>query len=220
MPLLAGFATAIALWPIFEIFYVTPVLKLMLPLRFFTWVAFAGSAVAAFEVDRLQRDAEAGRATALPLLLAAGAVLLIAAAIFIKLAPQNAVSGALVSQRRALAAAALALLAVAAAGLAPRFLWGSRPASHARRSLVSPGARWRRGETFLAGATALSLRPASAVLSAHPARRVPRETPPPYRTLGERPVLYPSTHVFAGLEDVRVHDPVERREYVELLDAA
>jgi hypothetical protein len=33
-------------------------------------------------------------------------------------------------------------------------------------------------------------------------------------------VLYPSTHVFAGLEDVRVHDPVERREYVEFLDAA
>jgi hypothetical protein len=219
VPLLAGFATAIALWPIFEIFYVTPVVKLMLPLRFFTWVAFAGSAVAAFEVDRLQRDAEAGRTTAVPLLLAAGAVLLIATAIFVRLAPQHAASGALVSQRRALAAAALALVAVAGVGLAPRFLGGAglrlTPAA-VSILLVLVGA----AELFWQGQRQYRFGPPAQFYPRTPLVQFLAKVKPPFRTLGEGPVLYPSTHVFAELEDVRVHDPVERREYVEFLDAA
>src|SRR5437867_892579 len=47
-PLVAGFATAILLWPVFDLFYVLPAVKLMMPPRFFTWVALAGSAIAAF----------------------------------------------------------------------------------------------------------------------------------------------------------------------------
>ena len=62
----------------------------------------------------------------MPLLFAAGAVLLVVAVIFAKLAPQHAATGALVPQRRAVAGAALALLAVAGAGFAPRFLQGPR----------------------------------------------------------------------------------------------
>ena len=219
VPLLGGFATAIALWPVFEIFYVTPVVKLMLPLRFFTWVAFAGSALAAFEVDRLQKDAEAGRATALPLLLAAGAVLLAAAVIFAKLAPQHAAAGALVAQRRALAVAALALLAVAVAGFAPRFLEGAglrrTPAAvSALLVLVATGELFWQGRRLYRFGSPGQFYPSTSLVEF--LAKVPR----PFRTLGEGPVLYPSTHVFAGLEDIRVHDPVERRDYVELLDAA
>jgi hypothetical protein len=42
----------------------------------------------------------------------------------------------------------------------------------------------------------------------------------PFRVLGDDYLLYPNTNVLARLEEVRTHDPVERREYVALLDAA
>ena len=39
------------------------------------------------------------------------------------------------------------------------------------------------------------------------------------RIVAEDGVLFPNTNIFAGVEDVRTHDPVERRDYVEFLDA-
>ncbi len=218
VPLLAGFATAVALWPVFEIFYVTPVLKLMLPLRFFTWVAFAGSALAAFEIDRLRKDAEAGRSIAGPLALAAGAVLLVAAVAFARVAPLHAASGAVVPQRRALAGAALALLAVAGAGFVPRVLAGGPRG----REAVVPALLLivAAGELFWQGRRLYRFGPPAQFYPPTPLVQFLAKAPRPFRTLGEGPVLYPSTHVFAGLEDVRSHDPVERRDYVEFLDAA
>ena len=217
VPLLVGFAAAIALWPIFEIVLATPVIRLMLPLRFFTWVAFAGSALAAFEVDRLQKDAEAGRPTAASLLFAAGAVLLLAAVIFARLAPLHAASGGLVPQRRALALAALALLAVAGVGFVPRFLpdLRLRPVAVSVFLVVVAAGElfWQGRRLYLFGTPAQFYPPTPLV-------RFLAKYPRPFRTLGEGPVLYPGTHVFAGLEDVRSHDPVERRDYVEFLDAA
>ncbi len=217
VPLLVGFAAAMALWPIFEIVIATPVIRLMLPLRFFTWVAFAGSAIAAFEVDRLQKDAEAGRATEMPLLFAAGAVLLVVAVIFAKLAPQHAATGALVPQRRAVAGAALALLAVAGAGFAPRFLQGPRLRPMAVSVLLALVVT---GELFWQGRRLYRFGPPAQFYPPTPLVQFLAKAPRPFRTLGEGPVLYPGTHVFAGLEDVRSHDPVERRDYVEFLDAA
>lgn len=217
VPLLAGFAAAIAVWPIFEIVSGLPVIRLMLPLRFFTWVAFAGSALAAFEIDRLQKDAEAGRATAASLLVAAGTVLLIAGVIFARLAPLHAASGALVPQRRALALAALALLAVAGAGFAPRFLPGLRLRPVAVSVLLVIVAA---GELLWQGRRLYRFGPPAQFYPTTPLVQFLAKYPRPFRILGEGPVLYPGTHVFAGLEDVRSHDPVERRDYVEFLDGA
>jgi hypothetical protein len=216
LPLLAGFATAILLWPVFELFFVIPIVQLMLPLRFFTLVAFAGSALAAFEIDRLEKDIEAGRAGGFALLSSAGVVLALVAVVFWRLAPFYATAGSLVPQRKELALAAVFLLALAALG-----------------AVVS------RGKTMLAPAVLpfLVAFVAAAELFAQgirlyrfgsPAQFYPptplieflRREPRPFRILGEGPVFYPGFHVFAGLEDVRIHDPVERREYVELLDAA
>src|SRR5262249_5950660 len=45
-----------------------------------------------------------------------------------------------------------------------------------------------------------------------------RGQPGPFRVVGESDVLFPNTNVFAGLEDVRTHDAVERRDYVDYLD--
>ncbi len=45
------------------------------------------------------------------------------------------------------------------------------------------------------------------------------EQPRPFRVAGERSVLFPNTNVFAGVEDIRTHDAVERRDYLAFLDA-
>jgi hypothetical protein len=216
VPLLAGFATAIALWPIFEILFVTPVVRLMLPLRFFTWVAFAGSALAAFEVDRLEKDAESGRSPALPLLLAAAAILLVAAVVFAKVEPLHRVTGALIPQKRALAGAAVILAAVAAAGIVPRVTGARLPPAGVSILLALAAA----AELFWQGRRLYRFGSPANFYPATPLIRFFEKVPRPFRILGEGPVLSPSTPVFAGLEDVRIHDPVERREYVELLDAA
>ena len=46
-----------------------------------------------------------------------------------------------------------------------------------------------------------------------------RASPAPFRVVGAGPVLFPSTNVFAGVEDIRTHDAVERRDYLTFLDA-
>src|SRR5262249_27453218 len=43
--------------------------------------------------------------------------------------------------------------------------------------------------------------------------------PRPFRVLGEGSALFPSSNVFAEIEEVRTHDPVERADYVRFLDA-
>src|SRR5438445_13585847 len=75
-PLLLGLAIAIGQWPVSEIALRAPVLRMMLALRYFTWVALAGSAIAAFELDRLREDLSARRRgtaaiVAVPIALAA-----------------------------------------------------------------------------------------------------------------------------------------------------
>lgn len=40
----------------------------------------------------------------------------------------------------------------------------------------------------------------------------------PFRIAGYDAVLFPQSNIFAEMEDVRTHDPMERRDYVEFLD--
>jgi hypothetical protein len=216
-PLLAGFATAILLWPVFEIFFVIPVVQLMLPLRFFTWVAFAGSALAAFEIGRLEKDIETGRAGGLALVLSSGVVLALAAAVFWRLTPLHAAASSLAAQWEALALAAAGLLALATVGAI--FFWRDRlrlaPAALPLLvALVAAAELFKQGSRLYRFGSPAQFYPPTALIE------FLRREPHPFRILGEGPVFYPGSHVFAGLEDVRIHDPVERREYVELLDAA
>ncbi len=151
VPLVAGLGVAVGQWPFAELAAAAPGLKWMFPLRFFSWVALAGAALAAFELDRLRRDLTSARAARLvPWLL----VVLCAAELF----------------------------------------W------HGRRLY-----------TFGPPGDLFPDRPLLAFLRAQPA---------PFRVVGENDVLFPNTNVFAGLEDVRTHDPVERRAYVEYLNAS
>jgi hypothetical protein len=151
LPLAAGLGAAVGQWPFIEIAAALPGLKWMFPLRFFSWVALAGAALAAFEIDRLARDWKSDRAArALPL-----------------------------------------LLSVLCAG---ELFWQARRLY----AFGSPG------DLF-------PDRPLLAFLRAQPG---------PFRVVGEDDALFPNTNVFAGLEDVRTHDPIERRDYVLFLHAS
>jgi hypothetical protein len=150
-PLVVGFGVAVGQWPFAEVASAAPGLRWMLPLRFFSWVALAGTALAAFELDRLCRDLSPARTTrALPFFLAA----LSAAELF----------------------------------------W------HGRRFYL-----------FGSSADLFPDRPILAFLRAQPG---------PFRVVGENDVLFPNSNVFAGLEDVRTHDPLERRDYVLFLHSS
>jgi hypothetical protein len=46
-----------------------------------------------------------------------------------------------------------------------------------------------------------------------------RAQPPPFRVAGQGSALFPSTNVFAGVEEVRTHDATERHDYLDFLDA-
>ncbi len=215
-PLLAGLATGILLWPVFEIFFSLPAIKLMMPTRYFTWVALAGSALAAFEIDRLRRDLQDGRARAWPLALSSIAVLLLAGAVFVRVKPLVAAAGSLVPQRRALAGAVVLLASAAAAGAA----FSVRRLRAAPAGLVVVLSVLAAVELFWQGRRLYRFGSTAEFYPPTPLVEFLAKQPRPFRVLGEGPVLYPSTHVFAGLEDVRIHDPVERREYVDFLNGA
>jgi hypothetical protein len=216
LPLTLGFATAILLWPVFDLFFSLPGVKLMLPLRFFTWVALAGSALAAFEVDRLARDLEHDRANGRPLFLSAAVTLAVVAAADVRLRPLWLAADSLRSQRRAVAGAGVFLVAVAVAGLAFRASRGRRLAALLPLLLAVLAA----GELFWQGRRLYRAGRVAGFYPTTPLVDFLRRQPRPFRVLGEDAALYPSSNVFAGVQDVRIHDPVERREYVEWLDRA
>ncbi|HEY6066737.1 MAG TPA: YfhO family protein, partial [Thermoanaerobaculia bacterium] len=216
VPLVTGFATAIAMWPIFEFFYVLPGVRLMLPLRFLSWVSLGGSALAAFEADRLAKDVEEGRASAAPILVSSAALLVVVVAFLEKLRPLHAVAGAVAVQKREAIGAAIFLAAAALAVIAlSRGSW-------LRAFPVFPVilAVLATGELFWQGRRLYRSGPASDFYPLTPLVEFLGRQPRPFRVVGEGAAVFPSTNVFAGVEDVRVHDPVERRDYVEWLDRA
>jgi Bacterial membrane protein YfhO len=215
-PLVLGFGIAILLWPVFDIFYVLPGVKLMLPLRFFTWVAFAGSAVAAFEIDRLQRDVEAGRSSGRALLVAAVVLVMLALLFLARLRPLHEAAGAAAVRRREVVIVAILLAAAAIAG--DRVARRSSPHAVGRLPLIL--AILAATELGWAGRRLYRMGPSTDFYPPTPLVEFLRRQPGTFRVVGDGPTVYPSTNVFASVEDVRIHDPVERRDYVEWLDRA
>jgi hypothetical protein len=130
--------------------------------------------------------------------------------------PYNEAVGAVAAQRRELAVAATFLVAAA---LLCAVL--SRPAAGAAfRAVPLLLAVLAAGELFWQGRRLYRLGPRSDFYPPTPLVQFLGRQEKPFRVLGEGPVIYPSTNVFAGVEDVRIHDPIERRDYVEWLDRA
>jgi hypothetical protein len=215
LPLLVGFAAAVGQWPVHEIFHVTPLLRLMFQVRFFTFVALAGSAIAAFELDRLREDFLHRRWSAAFVLLIPVALAAFALAEFRRFRPAYEASGGLASERVALAFTLIGL-GVAAALFAIALL---RP-----RAVVITGcflvlAAATSAELLYQGMRLYRFGSPGDLYPDTPMLAFLRSRPGPFRVLGEGAVLFPNSNIFAGLEDIRTHDPVERRDYVQYLDA-
>ncbi len=214
VPLVFGLGVASGAWPFAEIAALLPGLNRMLPARFLAWLPLAGAAVAAFELDRLNEDLTRRRgAAALALSLFAGPALL---GLWLErhLRPLHAAAGGLLYQRKAYLLAGAALLAsaavVAAAARRPR-LFGS--AGAALLTLVAAAELFRQGTRLVPPSDPENLYPKTPLV------RFLESRPGVFRIVGETTAFYPNVGVFAGLEDVRTHDPAERRDYVEFLDA-
>ena len=208
--LLCGFGVAVAQWPFAELMAQVPGIRLVFPLRFYLWIALAGPVLAAAGLDRFARDLRsrprvwiAGLLT--PMALALGAVL-----VFLRFSAEHARSGGTAFQSRQL----ILILSVLALAAALAFLLRRRPELFLAAITVLCGAellsQWRGLYRFY---------PIADLYPETPLIRYLRAQAGPFRVVGEGAMLFPSTNVFAGVEDVRTHDAVERRDYVAFLDA-
>lgn len=213
-PLLFGLGAAIGLWPFAEIASALPALGHMFPLRYLTWVALAGSCLAAFELDRLDRDLLRRRRAILWPLGTLAVVALSLVLIYRRFRPLYEAAGALPGQRNAYLLAALAVAAtvfVLLAGLRrpDRFAAIGVPLV----TLVAAAELFRQGARLNRWSDPALLYPVTPLVE------FLRGQSGPFRIVGDGATLFPNVGILAGVEDVRTHDPVERRDYVEFLDA-
>jgi hypothetical protein len=206
-----GLGNAVAQWPFAEIFAFFPVIRYTFPLRFYSWVALAGPAIAAFELDRYARDAPARPRTAwvaaaVPLGLAAAAY-----AVYKLFWLQHEAVGAVAFQRSetkvTLAVLAAAALLLAAVRVRPTLAVGGLALLCAGHLLYQWRPLYGRWPPSL-------LYPETAMI-----RFLHSRPEPPFRIGGIENAIFPNMGVFAGVEDVRTFDPVERADYVAFLDA-
>lgn len=212
--LVIGLGVGAGLWPFAEIAGHLPLYGWMFPLRIFSWIALAGAAIAALEIDRFLRDAERAPIRA----AAAAAVAALALALVVFAAHRrfylaHGPAEGLAAQKEALTLSLRALAGFAACA-----------------ALAMVGPRVRQALPYalvIVLGVELSVQ-ASRQYRLWPADRVFPKTPlvsflarqaGPFRVIGEDLTLFPGVNVFAGVEDVRTHDPVERRDYVDFLDA-
>jgi hypothetical protein len=208
--LLCGFGVAVCAWPLAEIWAHIPAIRYVFPLRFNGWVALALPAIAALELDRYGRDVRDGRAkptaaVLVPCLLAACGI-----ALYVAFLAERRVAGGLRFQTWQLAAILVVLGLAGLLALSAR----ARPGTYVTALTILCGAellyQWRGLNRLYAPAM---LFPETRLLQFLHAQ------PGTFRVLGHGSVLFPNTNVFAGLEDIRTHDPVERRDYMAFLDA-
>lgn len=208
--LICGLGVAVGQWPFAELMAQVPGIRLVFPLRFYLWIALAGPALAAFELDRFAKDLRSRRRVWIAGLLAPLALAFAAVLVFLRFSPEHARVGGLPFQSRQLTVI-LSVLAVAAA-LA--FLLRRRPEIFLVAITALCGAellfQWRGLYRYF---------PTADLYPETPLTRYLRAQAGPFRVVGEGTTLFPSTNVFAGAEDVRTHDAVERRDYVAFLDA-
>lgn len=211
LPAAAGLCIATGTWPFAEIQGHVPLLRLLSPVRFLSWEALAGSALAALELDRLRRDLSGSRRPALFAAGLAAGLILAALAAYAHFAPAYRESGGLAAERTGLvlSCGALGLFAAAVAGGG-----GRRAGTLAYLLAAAAGA-----ELSWQGLRQYEYGPSAELFPPTPLVRFLQAQPRPFRVLGEGAELYPNTNVFAGVEDVRTHDAVERRDYVEFLNA-
>ncbi|HEY1252645.1 MAG TPA: YfhO family protein, partial [Thermoanaerobaculia bacterium] len=213
--LVLGWGVGVGAWPFAEIYSHTPWIRYVFPLRLHSWEALAGPALAALELDRLARDAGRNpRALRVRLgaMISPAVVAALGAAVFLAFRAEHAIAGASAFQERRflIALAVLLASAVLLAALAT-------PAAGGRLPLA--------GLTVLAAAELLfqwrglfRLSSPADLFPETPLVAFLRSQPGPFRVVGAGPVMFPGSNVFAGVEDIRTHDAVERHDYLTFLD--
>jgi hypothetical protein len=212
-----GIAEATWSWPVVELLAHVPGIGVMLPLRFLGWIPIAAGALAAFELDRLRRDVGARPRRALWLAAAATIFAAGGAAVFRHFRRAYAAAGGYRAERKDLLVLGLVLLSAGLAALvaaSPRFSARLRD-----RVLVSALVGAMVAEMFVIAQPLDRLGLSARVFPETPLVAFLRARPGPFRTVGAGPALFPNANVFASVEDVRTHDPMERRDYVAFLDA-
>ncbi len=189
-----------------------PGLGLAPPLRWLLCVGVAGSALAALSLDGLlsaPRVQSGIRVGVCSVVLGA-----LAGLVYWRLGPLHELAGGRTSQRDALYANLAICLALTLVGAA----YARRPSMNpnllaAAMTVIAAGQLSYEGMRlyrFYSPATLYPTTPLLAFLRAQPGV---------FRVVGADTALFPNTNVMAGLEDIRTHDPIERRDYTELLDA-
>lgn len=213
--LVAGLGVGVALWPFFEIAVLAPVLRMMFVLRYFSWVALAGAALAALELDRLGADALAGRRSSFAFLAVLAGLAGYALLADRRFHALHEAAGGEASQKTAYSVAFVCLGAAAVIFLTAL----SRP-SPARLTFFTLGlSAIAAAELLYQGMRLYDFGSPRQLYPDTPMLSFLRSRPGPFRVVGEGTVLFPNSSIFAGLEDIRTKDPVERLDYVEFLNA-
>jgi hypothetical protein len=213
--ILVSLGIGVGAWPFAEIFGHLPPLGWLVPTRMLAWIALAGSALAALELTRWQADAEKAPGKAAIAAVVSAAVLALLALESRRhylrvLAQENGKEPRLVLMNLTLlvlAAFALSAVWVAARSPAIRRLvpWAFVLVAAADMTLQ---ARWQ----YRGG-------PVSEVFRPTGLSEFLRGRPRPFRIAGEGYEFFPQRHAMIGVEDIRMHDPIERNDYMEFLDA-
>ena len=212
-----GIAEATWSWPVVELLAHVPGIGVMLPLRFLGWVPIAVGALAAFELDRLRSDVADRPRRALWLGVAAAIFAVAAAAVFRHFRAAYAAAGGYRAERKDLLVLGLVLFT---AGLGALVAASPRISALLReRILVAALVGATVTEMFMIARPLDHLGPSARMFPETPLVGFLRSRPGLFRTVGAGPALFPNANVFASVEDVRTHDPMERRDYVAFLDA-
>jgi hypothetical protein len=214
-PLCFGLGAAAGAWPFAEIASLVPGLNRMLPARFLVWVALTGAAIASFELDRLQKDLGHRRDAGAWLLACLGAPLALAAWSQRNFEAVRGASFGLTPENKPYLIAGATLLAalVVVASII------RKPLRFATlgMSLLTVIAG---GELFRQGMRLSPFSDPDLVYRPTPLVRFLQSRPGTFRIVGQGVTLFPNVGVFSGVEDIRTHDPIERRDYTQFLDAA
>lgn len=207
---LVALALAVGQWPFLEVVTRLPGINNISPFRFLAWLAICVPLLAAFELDRWIQDAPVRRSARGAPAVAAAVLALGAVLLHAHFESRYALAGVLRFERQELMITLLLL--TAAAGLTVFF--AKQPRALAMSITVIAAAELLRGATEL-----YRTFPTNDMYPQSPLLLFVRSQPGTFRVVGDGAVLFPDSSVFAGLEDVRTHDPVERRDYVDFLDA-
>jgi hypothetical protein len=181
--------------------------------RLLACVALGAAAIAAFGFERLRLAYSRDRVACYALLKVPAALAAAALVVFVLTRQRHAAAGGLTSQIRATLFTEFVLLALIA--------WTVVCIRRGLRvgTMLAGISFLVAGELLYQGARFYRYGDPGLLYPHTPLIDFLQQQHAPFRVLGDGRMLYPNSNVFAGIEEIRTHDPAERRDYVEFLDA-